>query len=50
MMHYYKILLPSQLDRLCDDVEIVLVIWSLPKSAFNAERSEHDAITKDVNH
>ena len=48
-MHYYKHLLPFQLFRLCKGVEIVPVIWLLPKSVSDAEQREHDAITKDIN-
>ena len=49
MMHYYKRLLPSQIVRLREGADIVLVLWPLPKSAFEVERYEHDAISKDIN-
>ena len=45
-MHYYKIILPSQLVRLREGDEIVLVIPPLPKAAKNAEITANRTITK----
>ena len=48
-MQYYKRLLPSQLVRLREGTEIIVVLPPLPKKATLLEAQDYKAITKDIN-